>query len=104
MTTPQTRLQAGGIELDLLDSTVTVDGGDVHFSPKEFALLRLLMQHLGETVTRAAILGEIWDAPDRTRANIVDQYVSYLRKKLGGSEAGVRIVTERGVGFRLSET
>jgi len=51
---------------------------------------------------RAEILETIWGSGSFIDPNIVDQYVSYLRKKLDSISAPVRIITARGVGFRLT--
>lgn len=105
---PQTQFQAGNIALDVLELTVTAGQKVLHLSPKEFALLKLLMQNLNQPVSRNTILTEIWGTTEHAHANVVDQYVSYLRKKLDALDAsatgsGVSILTERGVGFRLTE-
>lgn len=99
---PQTHLELGEVSMDALKHIVTVRGRTLHLSPKEFALLQLLMQNLGEAVPRTTILSELWGTTAHADANIVDQYVSYLRKKLDPLEAGVGILTERGVGFRIA--
>lgn len=101
---PQTVFHAASLTLDVLGPTVTAAGAVVHLSPKEFSLLRLLMQHPGEAVPRTEIMTELWGTVEHTHPNIVDQYVSYLRKKLDAFDTGVSILTERGVGFRLTET
>jgi DNA-binding response OmpR family regulator len=74
----------------------------VPLSPKEFALLRFLAQNVDETVQREAILLEIWGTVQHTNPNIVDQYISYLRRKLDRVPAGVSLRTLRGVGFALA--
>lgn len=98
---PQTRLEAGGVVLDVLDRTVTVQGEPLHLSPKEFALLRMLLANAGACVTRQHILTELSGSAAHIDPNVVDQYVSYLRRKLDRVDAQVKIVTQRGVGFRL---
>jgi two-component system OmpR family response regulator len=52
-------------------------------------------------VDRATILEEIWDGTAHIDPNIVDQYISYLRRKIDSTAAGVRIVTVRGSGYTV---
>jgi two-component system OmpR family response regulator len=73
-------------------------------SPKEFALLRLLATKLGTTVSRVGILEEVWGSAENIDHNIVEQYVSYLRRKLDPAQSGVRITTVRGAGYMLELT
>ena len=70
-------------------------------SPKEFALLRLLASQAGSTVSRTMILEEVWGSTENIDPNIVDQYVSYLRRKLDPSTTAMRITTVRGSGYVL---
>ena len=70
-------------------------------SPKEFALLRFLATALDTTVSRVEILEEVWGSAENIDHNIVEQYVSYLRRKLDPLETGVRITTVRGAGYVL---
>ncbi|EPR77160.1 two-component system, regulatory protein [Leifsonia rubra CMS 76R] len=70
---------------------------------KEFALLWMLRARTGETLTRAGILHEVWGTTTHIDANVVDQYASYLRRKLDPHTSGVVISTVRGVGYSLAE-
>jgi two-component system OmpR family response regulator len=99
---PVTRIEAGNVVIDNHEHLVSINGKAIALSPKEFSLLRLLAEHLDETVPRETILTEIWGAVGHTDANVVDQYVSYLRKKLQPAASGVAVTTTRGVGFSLS--
>ncbi|QHC65591.1 response regulator transcription factor [Rathayibacter oskolensis] len=99
--TPQPVVHAGDVRLDALAVRATVRDRPFALSVKEFTLLRLLAVHLGETLSRPAILDEVWGSAENFEPTIVDQYVSYLRKKLDVAEAGLRIVTVRGAGYRL---
>ncbi|SDK81741.1 response regulator transcription factor [Cryobacterium sp. Sr8] len=92
-------LELGALVLDSRDLTVTVAGRPVPMSPKEGALLRLLCSRAGTTVSRTTILEEVWHGTGHIDPNIVDQYVSYLRRKIDPSTSGVRIVTVRGSGY-----
>jgi two-component system OmpR family response regulator len=91
----------GGLRIDSLAVAVTVAGHPLSMSPKEFALLRLLAVTVGAVVSRTRILEEVWGSAQNIDPNIVDQYVSYLRRKLEPVDAGVRILTKRGSGYLL---
>jgi two-component system, OmpR family, response regulator len=98
------QVELGKLVLDSRDLKVTVAGRSVPISPKEFALLRLLVSRAGSTVDRATILDEIWDGTAHIDPNIVDQYISYLRRKIDSDAAGFRIVTVRGAGYTVELT
>jgi two-component system OmpR family response regulator len=95
----KTVLQIGLVSLDSMTTEVRVDGRRVTMSLKEFALLRLLAQSPGVTVTRDTILREVWGSAEFIHPNIVEQYVSFVRRKLDPVESGVRIKTVRGSGY-----
>lgn len=94
-------VSVGDLKLDSLSLVVTVGGRSLTMSPKEFALLRLLASQVGAVVSRPRILEEVWGTTTNIDPNIVDQYVSYLRRKVLLDVAGVRITTVRGAGYRL---
>jgi DNA-binding response OmpR family regulator len=73
----------------------------VPLSVKEFGLLRAIAARSGDAVDRRTLLADVWGDPDRFDPAIIDQYVSYVRKKLAASGATVHIETVRGVGYRL---
>lgn len=99
--TVQPRLDIGGLTLDLHRHRARVGDHDVPLSGTEFDVLRVLATDPGVVVSRAAMLREVWETFDNIDPNVVDQYISRLRRKLDLAEAGVRIVTSRGVGFSL---
>ncbi|MEO7372695.1 MAG: response regulator transcription factor [Terrimesophilobacter sp.] len=92
---------AGALTLDSAALRVTAGGRTLSMSPKEFAVLRLLAQHAGMALSRREILEKVWRTTENIDKNIVEQYVSYLRRKLDPAETGVQIVTVRGVGYLL---
>lgn len=73
----------------------------IGLTPKEFALLQLLMEHAGRVLTRETILDAVWDFAYEAASNIVDQYVRYLRNKVDRPFGCNSIETVRGVGYRL---
>ena len=101
---PET-LEASGVRLDLTARRVLVDEHEVQLANKEFELLRVLMQHAGQVVTREEILEEVWPESDRKGSKTLDMHISWLRRKLGdgnGRADEQRIATVRGVGFRFN--
>jgi DNA-binding response OmpR family regulator len=101
---PET-FEVNGVRLDLAARRVTVDGHEVQLANKEFELLRVLMQHAGQVVTREEILSEVWNGPELKSSKTLDMHMSWLRRKLGNGtmkSAERRIATVRGVGFRFN--
>jgi two-component system, OmpR family, response regulator len=94
-------LQAGDVELDPARHSVQRGGVAVELTAREFALLEFMMQHDGEVVTRTQILDHVWDENYDGPTNVVDVYVSYLRKKLEQPFGRPLIKTVRGVGYAL---
>jgi two-component system OmpR family response regulator len=72
-------------------------GGELPLSPKEFALLEFFLRHPGRVLTRSQIIEAVWDFAYDGGSNVVDQYVNYLRRKIGRHD----IETVRGMGYRL---
>lgn len=100
-------LDAGGVRLEPSARRVTVDGVEVGLANKEFELLRVLMAHAGQVVSREEILREVWNDPEMKTSKTLDMHMSWLRRKLvdeGGTGVGGgrRISTVRGVGFRFN--
>jgi len=97
----QPRIEVGPIALDEAGRRVTVRGRNVDLSPREFSLLECFLRHPGQTLTRDQLLDQAWPYSVAVTPNAVDAYVHYLRTKLG--DAGDRVETVRGVGYRLSD-
>ncbi|MGB3258025.1 MAG: response regulator transcription factor [Ornithinimicrobium sp.] len=91
-------LEHGVIRLDLTTRQVTVEGVEADLSAREFAVLRELLGHPGQVLSRDQLLDRVWGYDFEGVSNVVDVYVRYLRAKVGTE----RIVTVRGVGYRLS--
>ncbi|KTR40231.1 MULTISPECIES: response regulator transcription factor [Curtobacterium] len=94
-------IEVGDVAIDSEARRVAIKGQRVAVSPTEFALLRLLARSVGTVVDRPKILEEVWDGSQHVDPNVVEQYISYLRKKLTSHEATVAIATVRGRGYRL---
>jgi DNA-binding response OmpR family regulator len=99
-----TRLEALGIELDLLTRRVTRDGEEITLSSKEFDLLAYFLRHPANVLSREQILSAVWGYTHDPGTNIVEVYVSYLRRKLSRPGSPAPIVTVRSVGYRLAPT
>ena len=103
---PDGRLRLGQIELDPARRAVTVSGSPVHFSPREYELLKVLLSNQGRLVTRERLLRAVWGREYVEAREYLHVYVGRLRRKL--SEAGVgplieqMIVTETGIGYRVA--
>jgi two-component system, OmpR family, copper resistance phosphate regulon response regulator CusR len=98
--TPElTVLTHGGLHLDLRTRRAHVDGRTVDLSAREFALVETFLRHPGQVLTREQLLSHVWGYDFDPGSNVVDVYVRYLRRKLGAE----RIVTVRGMGYRLDD-
>jgi two-component system KDP operon response regulator KdpE len=92
--------RVGELSVDLVRRIVKVGGKDVKLSPKEYDLLRLLVQHAGKVLTHKYLLAELWDA--QTDAQYLRVYVRQLRQKIEADpERPQFVLTETGIGYRL---
>jgi DNA-binding response OmpR family regulator len=95
-------LAAGELTLDIASREVTLDGETLDLSPKEFDLLRVLMERKGEVVTKRELLAEVWREPYGGADRTIDVHLSWLRKKLGETAVEPRYLhTVHGVGVKL---
>jgi DNA-binding response OmpR family regulator len=101
--TSTTMLQSGDIEVDLLTRKVWRAGNRVALSTTELELLVYMMRHCGQVLTREQILSAVWGYQHDPATNVVDVYVGYLRRKLGGPGNPAPIHTVRRVGYRLGD-
>jgi two-component system, OmpR family, response regulator len=93
-------LTLGCIELDQRDRIVRVNGTPVSLTATEFRLMEYLLRRAGALVTRDELAVHVWDGTVAQESNVIDVYVSYLRKSLGPE--GARLVkTVRGMGYML---
>jgi two-component system, OmpR family, KDP operon response regulator KdpE len=90
----------GELTVDLVRRIVKVGDKDIKLSPKEYGLLRLLVQHAGKVLTHKYLLTELWDA--QTDAQYLRVYVRQLRQKIEADpERPQFVLTETGIGYRL---
>ena len=92
-------LTFGSVSLDPVARRVTVGGLEIELTATEFDLLQCLMEHTGRVLTRIELKELVWDFSFDAQTKVVDLYVHYLRRKLGG--AGDIIQTVRGVGYSV---
>ena len=92
--------QVGELSVDLVRRIVRLGDNEVRLSPKEYELLRLLVQHAGKVLTHRFLLQELWDEPTDTQYLRV--YVRQLRRKIEADpERPQYLLTETGIGYRL---
>ena len=92
--------RVGDLSVDLVRRIVKVGEKDVKLSPKEYELLRVLVQHAGKVLTHRFLLGELWDA--MTDPQYLRVYVRQLRQKIEADpERPQYVLTETGIGYRL---
>jgi DNA-binding response OmpR family regulator len=91
----------GPLCLNRLTRRVTRGSTAIDLTPMEMRLLEYLMLHAGQVVSRADLHDNVWDMHFDPSSNLVDAHVARLRKKLDRADAGVSIVTRRGMGFVL---
>ena len=94
------RLLVGVLELDTAARTVRRGGRDIDLSDTEFRLLRLLMRHARTVLPKSEILQQVWEYEFAGQANIVELYISYVRKKIEADMPRM-IHTVRGAGYVL---
>jgi two-component system OmpR family response regulator len=94
------RLAVADLELDEDSHEVRRGGTVVALTPNEFKLLRFLMANAGRVLSKAQILDHVWDYDFNGESNIVESYISYLRRKVDSGEPRL-IHTIRGIGYVL---
>jgi DNA-binding response OmpR family regulator len=94
-------LRHGDLTLDLYARSATRNGVTVELSSKEFSMLELFMRNRDRVLSRAQIGQKVWDMSFEAASNIVDVYVSSLRKKIDRGHASDLIHTVKGAGYRF---
>jgi two-component system, OmpR family, KDP operon response regulator KdpE len=98
------RLELGELTIDLAGRRITRAGAEVHLTPIEFELLRVLSQHLGRLVTHRQLLREVWGPEYGEETHYLRVHVAHIRSKLEPDPSQPRyLVTEPGVGYRLRD-
>ncbi len=93
----------GAVEVDLTQRTVTKSGAPVHLTVKEYALLRLLLQHRGKVVTHRQLLREVWGPGHEEDTHYLRVHMANLRKKVeDAADQPAFLRTESGIGYRFT--
>jgi DNA-binding response OmpR family regulator len=94
-------IRHGELHIDRMTRAVTFGGISIDFTAKEYTLLEYLLLQRGRAVSRQELLREVWHMSPDAGTNVVDVYVNYLRRKLGGGSAAGMIETVRGEGYAI---
>jgi DNA-binding winged helix-turn-helix (wHTH) protein len=100
----ETVLRVGPLQLDLLDRTARRGDRKIDLRPREFQLLKYMMQRSDKLLTRAILFKDVWHYKFVPDTNLVDVHMGRLRRKVDGSSEAPMIRNIRGAGFVLSAT
>ncbi len=100
----ETVLRVGSLELDLIDRTAKRGNRQIDLRPREFQLLKYMMQRSDQLLTRAALIKDVWHYKFVPETNRIDVHMGRLRRKVDGSNDDPMIRNVRGEGFVLSAT
>ncbi len=96
-------LRVGDLTLDCASHAVQRGGEEITLSAREYALLEYMMRNRGVVLSRKKIEDHIWNFDYEGGTNVVDVYISYLRRKIDGGREKKLIHTVRGSGYVLRE-
>lgn len=99
---PPSAAAAGGLVLDPVRHSATVEGDRIALTPSEFRLLAALTAAGGEIVRRRELVRAGWPEGAQVSDNTLDQYLTRLRRKLRAAGSGLTVGTARGIGHRLT--
>ena len=91
------KLTVGEIDIDLVARRVRKGDHEVMLTSREFALLETFVRHKGQVLSQSQLMSQVWGLDAPTSSNVVEVYVSYLRRKFGSDV----ISTVRGAGYRF---
>jgi DNA-binding winged helix-turn-helix (wHTH) protein len=100
----ETVLRVGSLELDLIDRTAKRGDRPIDLRPREFQLLKYMMQRSDELLTKATLFKDVWHYNFDPETNLIDVHMGRLRRKVDGSNEAPMIRNVRGAGFVLSAT
>jgi two-component system, OmpR family, KDP operon response regulator KdpE len=97
------RVEAGGMVVDLAAHAVWMNGGEVHLTPTEFSLLRVLVLNRGLLMTHRQLLAEVWGPEYADATPVLRTHIANLRSKLQAGGQQQRLIrTDSGIGYRFS--
>jgi two-component system KDP operon response regulator KdpE len=98
----EAQIRVDGLEVDLARRTVTVNGDEVHLTPTEFDLLRLLVRNRGRLMTHRDLLTSVWGPGYGDDTQVLRAHIANLRRKIEPAEGRRFIRTDPGVGYRFA--
>jgi two-component system KDP operon response regulator KdpE len=98
----QTLIATDGLEVDLASRTVRQNGAEVHLTPTEFDLLRLLVRNRGRLMTHRDLLVSVWGAGYGEDTQVLRAHIANLRRKIEPPGGPKYIRTDPGVGYRFA--
>lgn len=98
------QLSVKDLVLDLGAHEVRRGKDRIELSPKEFALLKVLLENKGEALSRKRLLDSVWGDEQNNETNQLDVYIRHLRRKVDEPYTDELIRTVRGVGYKISES
>jgi two-component system, OmpR family, KDP operon response regulator KdpE len=102
-TAEEPSLSVDGLQIDLAGHRVTRDGAEIHLTPKEFDLLRVLARNRGRLMTHRALLGEVWGHAYEDDTHTLRVHIANLRRKIEADPQAPRYIrTDPGVGYRFA--
>jgi len=99
-----TKLSFDDLEMDLVGHRVTRAGNEIKLQPKEFQLLKYLLEHQGQVISRTLLFERVWEYHFDPKTNVIDVHVAKLRRKLEADEQTQIIHTVRGAGYVIRDT
>jgi two-component system KDP operon response regulator KdpE len=101
---PDQQINVGELVIDVLDRRVLRSGAEVHLTPIEFDLVRVLAQHRGRLVTHRQLLREVWGPEYGEETHYLRVHFAHIRAKLEADPSRPKyVITEPGVGYRLRD-
>jgi DNA-binding response OmpR family regulator len=101
---PETRLRVADLEMDLVRRRVSRGGIEINLTQREFELLEYLLRHQSAAVTRDMLGRDVWKEPSHALTNVIDVYITLLRRKIERPDQPPLLHTIRGVGYSLRGT
>jgi two-component system KDP operon response regulator KdpE len=98
------QIDIGELSIDVMDRRVQRDGTEVHLTPIEFDILRVLAQHRGRLVTQRQLLSDVWGPEYAQETHYLRVHIAHIRAKLEPDPSRpAYLITEPGVGYRLRD-
>jgi DNA-binding response OmpR family regulator len=98
-----TSLHAADLEMDLVRRRVSRGGVEINLTQREFEVLEYLLRHKNAAVTRDMLGRDVWKEPSYALTNVIDVYVTLLRRKVERPDRPPLLHTIRGVGYSLRD-